>query len=160
MQTAEASIVELSDYEKERGKPMPSYNHAFVQWKIGLAFSASSQFSILPELTLELPNGQRLTPDISVYPKATPDWRHDTICMKIMPRLAVEIPSPSQGFQEIEEKLDLYFANGVESVWVVQLGMQAIAIYLPDAPRPMVFTTGEAKDPVTGLTARLEEIFA
>ena len=160
MQTAEAPAVELSEYEKERGKPMPSLNHSVVQLRLGLAFSAGKEFSILPELTLELPDGQRLTPDISVYPQLTLDWRHDTVRMKAMPKLAVEIPSPSQGFQDIEDKLDLYFANGVESVWVVQPGMQAIAIYLPDAPRPLVFTTGEAKDPVTGLTARLEEIFA
>ncbi len=139
---------------------MPSYNHAFVQMRLAIAFSASVEFSVLPELTLELPDGQRLTPDISVYPKGRPDWRHDIVRMKVMPKLAVEIPSPSQGFQDIEDKLDLYFANGVESVWVVQPGMQAIAIYLPDALRPLVFTTGEARDPVTGLTARLEEIFA
>ena len=77
-----------------------------------------------------------------------------------MPKLVVEIPSPSQGFQEIENKLDLYFAHGVESVWIVQPGMQTVAIYLPNAPRPQVFTTGEVRDPVTGLAARLEEIFA
>ena len=160
MQTAEAPKIEVSDYEKERGKPMPSLNHSMVELRLAVAFAAFTDFSVLPELTLELPEGQRLTPDISVYPRIPPDWRHDVIRMKVMPKLAVEIPSPTQGFQEIEDKLDLYFAHGVESVWVVQPGMQAIAIYLPNAPRPLVFTTGEAKDPVTGLTARLEEIFA
>ena len=80
--------------------------------------------------------------------------------MRIMPKLAVEIPSPTQGFQEIADKLDLYFANGVESVWVVQPGMQTVAIYLPGMGQPMVITEGEAKDPITGLAARLEDIFA
>ena len=103
---------------------MASFNHAFVQLRISAAFMAFREFSILPELTLELPDGNRLTPDISVYPKMNPDWRHDVIRMKIMPKLAVEIPSPTQGFQEIADQLDLYFANGVESVWVVQPGMQ------------------------------------
>ena len=160
MHTAEASAVELSDYEKERGKPLPSLNHAFVQSRLIVAFASFREFSILSELTLELPDGSRLTPDISVYPKLTKDWRHDVIRMKIMPTLAVEIPSPSQGFQEIADKLDLYFANGVESVWVVQPGMQTVAIYLPGVVRPLVVTEGEVKDPVTGLTARLEDIFA
>ncbi len=139
---------------------MPSLHHAVVQLRLSLAFSAQKEYSILPELALEMPSGQRLTPDISVYPKLTLDWRHDVIRMKTVPRLVVEIPSPRQGFQDIEDKFDLYFANGVESVWVVHPGMQTIAIYLPTAPRPQVFTTGEARDPVTGLTARLEEIFA
>ena len=160
MQTAEASAVEISDYEKERGKPIPSLHHSVVQLRLGIAFSAHKEFSILPELDLEMPSGQRLVPDISVYPKIALDWQHDVIRMKAVPKLVAEIPSPRQGFQDIADKFDLYFANGVESVWVVHPGMQTIAIYLPNAPRPLVFTTGEAKDPVTGLTARLEEIFA
>lgn len=161
MPTTEAlPSVELSDYEKERGKPMPSLNHSIVQLRLGIAFAAFTDFSVLPELTLELPSGERLTPDLSIYPKLTPDWRHDVIRMKIMPKLTVEIPSPTQGFQEIADKLDLYFAHGVESVWVVQPGMQTVAIYLPGVGRPQIVTEGEAKDPVTGLTARLEEIFS
>ena len=139
---------------------MPSFNHAFVQTALIGSFLPSREFSILSELTLELPDGGRLTPDISVYPKQTPDWRHDVIRMKTMPKLVVEIPSPTQGFQEIANKLDLYFAHGVESVWVVQPGMQTVAIYLPGTVRPQVVTEGEARDPVTGLTARLEDIFA
>ena len=103
---------------------------------------------------------QQTDADISVYPKQTPDWRHDVIRMRTMPKLAVEIPSPTQGFQEIADEFDLYFAHGVESVWVVQPGMQTVAIYLPGVVRPVVVTQGEARDPVTGLTARLEDIFA
>ena len=66
----------------------------------------------------------------------------------------------TQGLQAIADKLDLYFAHGVESVRIVQPGMQAVAIYLPDVARPQVFTTGEAQEAVTSLTARLKEIFA
>ncbi len=160
MTITEAPAVELSDYEKERGKPMPSLNHGVIQSELIGAFLPFREFSVVSELTLELPDGSRLTPDISVYPRLRPDWYHDKVRMKTMPKLAVEIISPSQGFQEIGDKLDLYFAHGVESVWVVQPGMQAIAIYLPGTARPLVFTTGEARDPVTGLTARLEDIFA
>ena len=161
MPTAEAPVsVELSDYEKERGKPRPSLNHAVVQLRLGLAFAASAEFSVLPEPTLELPDGGRLTPDLSVYSKLTLDWRHDVVRVKKMPQVAVEIPSSSQGFQEVADKLDLYFAHGVESVWVVQPGTQSVAIYLPDTSRPQVVTTGEVKDPITGLTARLEDLFA
>lgn len=158
--TEEEEAVKPVDYEEERGKPMPSLNHAAVQSALIVAFAPSKEFSILSELTLELPDGARLTPDISVYPRLAKDWRHDVVRMKTMPKLAVEIPSPSQGFQEIADKLDLYFAHGVESVWVVQPGMQSVAIYLPNVVRPIVVTEGEAKDPVTGLTARLEDLFA
>lgn len=160
MQTTEAPAIEPSDYEKERGKPVPSLNHGVIQSELIGAFLRDRNFSIVGELSLELPDGTKLTPDICVYRRLKPDWGHDTIRMKAMPRSVVEIISPSQGFQVISDKLDLYFKYGVESAWIVQPGMQAIAIYLPGADRPQVFTTGEARDPVTGLTARLEDIFA
>ncbi len=160
MQTAEASTVEISDYEKERGKPMPSLNHGIVQTALIGAFLSSKEHSVVSELTLELPDGHRLTPDISVYPRLRPDYNHDKIRMTVMPRLVVEIISPGQGWQDIVDKLDLYFAHGVESAWLVQPGAKMIAIYQSTAVPPQVITSGEAKDPVTGLTARLEEIFA
>ena len=139
---------------------MPSYNHAFVQSELIGAFLPSKEYSILSELTLELPDGQRLTPDISVYPRRRPDWNHDKTRMTVMPVLVIEILSPGQGWQDIVDKLDLYFAHGVESAWLVQPGANMIAIYQSTAVPPQVVTTGEARDPVTGLMARLEEIFA
>ncbi len=160
MQTADAPVAALSDYEKERGKPLPSLNHGIVQCALIGAFLPFKEYSVASELTLELPDGQRLTPDISVYPRLQPDWNHDKIRMKLLPRLVVEIISPGQGWQEIVDKLDLYFAHGVESAWVVQPGAKMIAVYQSTAVPPQVITTGEARDPVTGLTARLEEIFA
>lgn len=150
----------LSDYEKERGKPMPSRNHSIVQLRLGAAFLAFSDFSVCSELTLELPDGSRLTPDLCAYPRLTLDWLHDDIRMKQMPLLAVEILSPTQGIQDITDKIPLYFAHGVESVWFVNPPMQLIAIFRPGISKPQVFTEGEVKDPATGLTARVEEIFA
>ena len=160
METAEASTVEISDYEKERGKPMPSLNHGIVQCALIVAFASFKKYTVASELTLELPDGQRLTPDISVYPRLQPDWNHDKVRMKVLPVLVIEILSPGQGWQDIVDKLDLYFAHGVESAWLVQPGANMIAIYQSTAVPPQIVTTGEARDPVTGLTARLEEIFA
>ena len=139
---------------------MPSLNHGIVQCALIGAFLVCKEYSIASELTLELPDGQRLTPDISIYPRLRLDWNHDKVRMTVMPRLVVEILSPGQGWQEIVDKLDLYFAHGVESAWLVQPGAKMIAIYQSTAIPPQVITTGEATDPVTGLTARLEEIFA
>ena len=53
MQTPTAET--LSDYERERGKPMPSKNHSVAQFRLIVALSRySSDFSILPELNLKL----------------------------------------------------------------------------------------------------------
>lgn len=151
---------ELSDYEKERDKPMPSLNHAFVQARLIVAFAASPEFSALPELTLGFPDRDPLIPDIAIYPRLTPDWLKDQTRVRAMPRSVVEIVSPYQGLQDILDKLEVYYAYGVESAWVIQSGFQLITIYLPGQPRPLNFPQGEARDPATGLTVRVEDIFA
>ena len=72
----------------------------------------------------------------------------------------VEILSPRQGYQEIMDKLDIYFAHGVQSAWVVQPASQSIDIYCPGEQRPQIIQQGEAKDPATGLSVQLEKVFA
>ncbi len=71
----------LTEYEQERGKPMPSKNHAFVQHYLGIAFSRyDEQFTILPELSLEV-GGRSFVPDLCIYPKLSIDWLHDDFSM-------------------------------------------------------------------------------
>ncbi len=151
---------ELSDYEKERGKPLPSLNHAYVQGRLIVAFAASPEFSVIPEPTLGFPDQTTLTPDLAVYRRRSPDWLNDGYPVRVMPRSIVEILSPSQGFKDIVEKLQVYFAHGVESAWVIQPYSLSLTIYLPGRSRPLIFAQGDALDPATGLSARVEDIFA
>lgn len=152
---------DLSDYELERNKPMPSFNHGVVQHRLGMALGVSPDFTPVCELTLKFPDREKLTPDYCVYPRRSIDWSRDIIGMTEMPRLVVEIVSPRQGLQDILEKLERYFAHGVESAWVVQPGLKTLAIYRADGSEPDVFSRrGEAHDPTVGLSVRLEEIFA
>ena len=167
MQTIERTegreaVAELSDYEKERGKPMPNLSHSIVQTKIAAYFHVrgSDKYLVASELTLELPDNTVLVPDISVLPKRAVDWRREPSQCREVPPLVVEILSPRQGYQEIMDKLDLYFANGVQSAWVMEPAIQAIAIYRPGVEQPALFQRGEATDPATGLMVRLEDVFA
>ena len=151
---------DASEYQRLWGKPAPSLNHAIVQTRLAGAFVKAREFSILPELTLQFPDGTRLTPDIAVYPRLRMDWSRDRMPMTVMPRMAVIILCPSEGWQVVEEKRDLLFAHGVGSLWAIQPGIPAVAIFLPDASRPHVFSKGLALDPVTGLTADPETLFS
>lgn len=74
--------------------------------------------------------------------------------------LIVEILSPSQGYQSVVEKIDAYFANGVQSVWEINPALRRVAVYEPGANHPLIFLQGEVKDPATNMTAQLEQIFA
>lgn len=148
-----------SQYELERGKEMPSINHAFLQSNllVSLRREYDALYSILPELSISL-LGVPVVPDISIYPKFAPNWRKDEIRSMTPPLVAVEIISPTQGGKEFEEKLQTYFDAGVKSVWLVQALTESITVFLPDQ-KPAVFTTGAATDAATGITVKVEEIF-
>ncbi len=160
--TEEQEAVELSDYEKERGKPMPNMIHGLVQMRLGAQFlaQATDRFLIASELTLEILPTSSLTPDLAVLPKRALNWGREPARCKDVPISVVEIVSPSQGYQIIVDKIDLYFGHGVQSVWEVNPALKYIAIHRPGEKEVRVIQHGEASDPATGLTVRLEEVFA
>jgi Uma2 family endonuclease len=137
---------------------MPSKNHALVQSiLITLFMRYADGYSILSELALDL-DGEQTVPDISVYPKLVIDWVRDEIRMTAPPLLIVEILSPTQGILELVEKMEMYFAAGVKSCWLVQPTLKTIALFTPSM-EPHVYTTGDITDPVTGITVNIEDIF-
>lgn len=160
--TEEREAVELSDYEKERGKPMPNIVHGAVQAVMiaGFLAQARDRFLIIGELTLEIPHASSLTPDLAILPKRPLNWGREPARCKEVPISVVEIVSPSQGYQIIIDKIDAYFAHGVQSVWEINPALKYIAIHLPGAKEVRVIQHGEASDPATGLTVKLEEVFA
>ncbi len=151
--------VALSEYEMERGKPMPSRNHALVQSCMTVAFMRyDDKLSILPEFSLEL-DGQPFVPDISVYRRLQDvSALHDEIKGTEPPLLAVEILSPTQPLDDLVQKAEAYLEAGVEACWLVQPSLQNITVFLP-GQRPLTYTAGEVSDPGTGITVQLEEVF-
>jgi Uma2 family endonuclease len=59
------------------------------------------------------------------------------------PVLAVEILSPSDTQEEIDDKVALYLASGVLLVWVIGARHRTITVYRPDAEPTMVNALGE-----------------
>jgi Uma2 family endonuclease len=58
------------------------------------------------------------------------------------PILAVEILSPSDKQEEVDEKIQLYLQTGVAIVWVVHPRFKTITVYRPGAD-PMMFSGGQ-----------------
>ena len=145
-------------YEEERGKPMPSYHHGAVQMNLGVEFFKHREYRVISELALRL-DGRDLTPDLSLYRREAIDFRHDLIRRTDPPLVTVEIYSPTQGSQEIMEKVDAYLAAGVLSVWVVTPSIRNVTIFTPDG-QEHPFTAGVATDPATGVTADLGAVFS
>ena len=59
------------------------------------------------------------------------------------PVLAVEILSPSNTQEEIDDKVALYLKSGVPIVWVINTRYRTITIYRPDAEPELVNALGE-----------------
>ncbi len=154
-------VAVMNEYEIERGKPMPSKNHATIQMTLGAALfnRYRNQYSILSELSLELPGQPATTPDICVYPRLSVNWTHDESKMTTPPLLAIEILSPTQGMQDIMDKFESYFQGGVKSCWLVQPFLETVTVFSPDMKR-RVFAGGDVIDAATGISVSIDDIFA
>ena len=90
----------MSEYEIERGKPIPSQQHARLQTRITvyLGVHYANNFEVLTELTLDTP-GEKSIPDIAISPVEEIDFNHDEINRKEPPLATIEILSPTQALQ-------------------------------------------------------------
>jgi len=153
-----AALAKPLTYEEERGKPMPSFNHGSIQANLIGEFLRHREYRVVSELSLEF-DGQIYVPDISLYVRQPINFRRDETRRVDPPLLAVEILSPSQGLQEIVDKVEVYFRHGVKSCWIVSPPLRSITILAPDGTES-VCHAGMATDPATGLTADLATIFS
>ncbi|QDV32234.1 Uma2 family endonuclease [Tautonia plasticadhaerens] len=77
------------------------------------------------------------------------------------PVLAVEILSPSNTQEEIDDKVALYLAAGVPIVWVINTRYRTITIYRPDAEPELVNALGElaAEPHLPGFRVEARRVF-
>jgi Uma2 family endonuclease len=86
----------------------------------------------------------------------------DTTLIDGIPILAVEILSPSDVFEDIKEKIDLYHKHGVPLVWVIDPHDRTVTIYRLDAEPELVNIRQEltAEPFLPGFRVPVAEIFA
>ena len=148
----------ISDYERERGKPMPSKAHGYIQLNLGVALAAfRDQYTSFSELTLEL-DGRELTPDLSVYPKTDVNLVHDEVRVTDPPLLAVEIASPTQNVQDLVKKIEFLLETGVQSCWLVQPPLRTVTLFSGTLDGTTV-SSGSFTDPVLDIEISMTEIF-
>jgi Uma2 family endonuclease len=142
----ETSLVE--DYEQERGKPLPSYNHFLVQSQLQHALRAAcgDRYIVGGELTLA--TEPSTTPDISVCNFRQPDWLHDETRAADPPITVAEIMSSSQSVEDIVPKIETYF----------RFGLKQVAVFTSDM-KPQVYIEGEVVDPTLDVKVALADIF-
>jgi Uma2 family endonuclease len=148
------------NYEQERGKPMPSENHSYIQGEIyfELKTNYGRQFDIFPELSLELATGKAV-PDLCIYEKKPRNWKLDTIRRTDAPILAVEILSPKQNFNDITDKIfNIYFPAGVKSAWIILPPAESLMVLTPNGG-VKTYHKEEVIDKISGFDVDLNKIF-
>ena len=155
------SGYEITDYELERNKPMPSFNHAILQGNINfhLNLHYRNKFRFLPELHIQLLEKPDAVPDISIYPILDVDFLHDIPVMTEKPMTVIEIMSPSQSNDDMLSRFERYFNAGIKSCWLVMPSLKAVVVY--SNLDSYVFYSADMllKDEILGIELTLSEIF-
>lgn len=149
----------FSEYEIERGKPMPSFNHGMIQANLITEFARSRDYRPVSEVTLDLGMDHNVTPDISLFPRRPMDLWHDANPVKEVPQFVVEIASASQSSSEMVPEVHDYLQHGVPACWLVDPPMHQVTVFTADGKRK-IYDEGIVTDPVTGLTADLAVVFS
>lgn len=154
-------LVAPSEYELERGKPMPSKAHAFIQKRllVWLDTKTQNRFEVLPELSLQLPEGRFVVPDLAVFAPMKIDVLDDEIRVTEVPLAVIEILSPQQPIQDVHKKAETYFELGVQSYWLVIPPLRSVYVF--DSPQHSdVFGSDEVlTDPRLQVEVPLADIF-
>ena len=125
-------------------------------------YTAFTQLSLdvsqLQDQTLREQYRDAVKPDVCIYPKRVFRNTNDIIKMDEMPLLAVEILSPMQATYPLVSKVPLYFALGVQSVWIVYPTPRTVTVY--QSPEHSIsFSVGNIIDNTLNLTIPLSELF-
>ena len=151
----------LSTYEIERGKPMPSKNHGFIQSRLStiIGYRYLNVYDLYSELDIIMPEKPDSVPDVCIYPKSEIDFSEDIIGMKEMPLTTIEILSPTQRENELVAKAKRYFSAGVKSCWIILPIFKVIVVYSSPTKRQVFTEDMTLIDEVTGIELNLAEIF-
>jgi Uma2 family endonuclease len=150
----------ISDYERERGKPMPTLLQGAIQANLGfeLKLNYRNKYRIASEVTLNTqPMGS--TPDLIVYPQQALEFKNDPSRREDAPLLAIEIQPASQSTNDMVGKLEPYFDFGVKSCWIVTPTLQVILVY--DSPTHYEFYQKDEilKDKTLNIEIELNKVF-
>ena len=151
-----------SDYELERGKPMPGKLHGRLQAKlIGLLYASCGQtHTIYSELSLTLaPQYARQVPDVALYEGIIPYTTTDEITVSEVPVTTIEILSPTQGLEELTDKIERYLAAGVKSCWLVLPGIRTVSVSTTPGEYQTFDRHQKLVDPATGIELELSALF-
>lgn len=154
------ATVAKSEYEIERGKPMPSKNHAIVQGNIYflLRQKYEQRYRFMPEVSIVINEKERI-PDIAIYHPMDFIPGSDEIKLNEVPFAAIEILSPKQILADLIAKSYDYFEAGVKSYWLVLPDLTSIYVFSEPGEYEVFAKKGMLHDAQLDIKLKLEDIF-
>lgn len=120
--------------------------------KIGKLYSSNTTFQI---------GANERMPDIAfVSATRIPEEGAPSSKWEIPPDLAIEVISPNDVWEKVNEKVREYFAAGVQQVWLISQLQQQVLIY--DSPTKIGIVTTEEEltsELLPGFRCRVAELF-
>lgn len=131
---------------------------AFVRLhKMGRVYSSETGYTCFPGK----PKSVRF-PDVSfVRAERIPDGRSPEGYFSIRPDLAVEVLSPNDLCEDLEEKLTDYREAGIPLVWIVSPRSRTVLVRRLDGTANLLTESGElvGEDVVPGFACQIAELF-
>ncbi|HHP7231467.1 MAG TPA: Uma2 family endonuclease [Xenococcaceae cyanobacterium] len=126
------------------------------QYKLGVVFDFSTGFTF--------PNGAKRSPDVSWI--ALDRWNNLSLEEKqgfapIAPDFVLELTSPTDNLQELQNKMAEYISNGVRLGWLINPEAKQVEVYCPSKAKAVLKYphTIANEDILPGLVIELEAIW-
>ena len=125
--------------------------------KLGVVLDAEGMYQCFPKRRKTVRK-----PDISfILQDRLPGGRVPVGVCKFRPDLAVEVVSPNDTYEEVDEKLADYFDAGVPLIWVVTPKTRTVLVYRADGTARRLSETDElTADPlIPGCRVKIADLF-
>lgn len=157
------NVISIYAFELESGKSMPSLNHSILQKNliVELDVNYRKRYTIVSELSIEMPDKPDTVPDVSIFPLLNIDFLQDQNLMNqlpLMPLAAIKIISLAELDYSIAN-FERYFAAGIKSCWLVISVLKNIYVF-SDAHNYQIFKSNEQLiDSTLEISLDLKEVF-
>lgn len=128
--TARGELIIMAPTGSETGRRNARINQRLLNWSdadgTGIVFDSSAGF--------RLPDGARVSPDASWvrrerYEAVPPEEREKFA--HVCPDFVVELRSPSDNLQELQERMSEYIENGARLGWLLDPSSRKVYVYRP-----------------------------
>lgn len=154
-------------YGEIKERSMPSPVHGRIQLKIGAKLLSHVEENnlgvVYTETHFEFAEKLSRVPDVAFvsfgrFPESGED---DTSRWHIAPDLAVEVISPTDDYEDVQEKITEYFTFGVLQVWIVSPESRTLTVYFSRTNVKILTETDEltGEEILPGFKLNLSEIF-